>query len=244
MKKILLIVAGFLFAISVFSQTDSLPETKNNRSSINPGAKANDHLMIQFGYAGWSGTPDSINTSGLPRSFNIYFMLAFPFKTNPRFSVAIGPGIGTDNIYFDKTYAGIKDATSTLRFQNLADTNHFKKYKLVTAWLEAPVEIRFSSDPENYKRGVKVALGAKVGTLLSAHVKGKNLVNKDNNQILAYTQKEKSKHFFNTTRLSVIGRIGWGNFTLYGSYQINPLFKEGVGPDIKPYSIGLTLSGL
>ncbi|MEJ0104210.1 MAG: hypothetical protein WDO19_17320 [Bacteroidota bacterium] len=38
----------------------------------------------------------------------------------------------------------------------------------------------------------------------------------------------------------------WGMdiFTLFGSYQVGSLFKEGLGPDVRPYSIGLTLSGL
>ena len=32
------------------------------------------------------------------------------------------------------------------------DTNHYKKYKLSTAYLEAPVELRYSSNPEDDKR--------------------------------------------------------------------------------------------
>jgi len=56
--------------------------------------------------------------------------------------------------------------------------------------------------------------------------------------------KETSKKFFNSTRLVGIARIGFGHFSLYGSYQITTLFKEGVAAEIRPYSIGLTISGL
>ena len=56
--------------------------------------------------------------------------------------------------------------------------------------------------------------------------------------------KESSKRFFNTTRIIGTARIGWGHFILYGSYQSHALFKEGVAAEIRPYSIGLTLSGL
>ncbi|MFI5132367.1 MAG: hypothetical protein ACHQFX_20360, partial [Chitinophagales bacterium] len=59
-----------------------------------------------------------------------------------------------------------------------------------------------------------------------------------------YVMKEASKRFFNTARISAIARIGWGHFSAFGSYQINALFKDGVAAEIKPYSIGLTLSGL
>jgi len=204
----------------------------------------NDHLLLQLGYTTWQGKPDSIQTKGFSRTFNIYFMFAFPFKTNPHLSVALGPGLATDHIFFDDTYIGIKDNTPTLAFRNVADTNHFKKYKLSTAFLEAPVELRYSSNPSDDKHSFKVALGAKVGTLLSAWVKGKTLQNKNDNTVLSYTSKEKSKHFFNTNRLSVMGRVGYGKFSLFTSYAITPVFKEGVAPTVRPLTIGLTLSGL
>jgi hypothetical protein len=203
-----------------------------------------DHLLLQLGYTQWKGKPDSIKTSGFSRTFNMYFMFAFPFKTNPHLSVALGPGIATDHIFFEDTYIGLKDATETLAFKNVGDTTHFEKYKLSTAYLEAPVELRYSSNPDDDKRSFKVAIGAKVGTLLSAWVKGKNEVDKNGNTIRSYTSKEKSKRFFNSNRLSLTGRLGYGKFSLFTSYTINALFKEGVAPTVRPFTIGLTLSGL
>ncbi|HEX2606454.1 MAG TPA: outer membrane beta-barrel protein, partial [Flavisolibacter sp.] len=188
-----------------------------SKSSL--GITTNDHLMFQLGYLNWLNKPDSINTSGLPRTFNAYFMFAFPFKTNPHFSVGIGVGFATDHMYFDRTNVGIKDVTSKLVFRNLADTTHFKKYKLSTTFLEAPVELRFGSKPDDDKHSVKAALGVKVGTMLSAMVKGKTLEDKNGNAINPYTVKEKSKRFFNTTRLSLTGRIGYGHFSLFGSWS-------------------------
>src|SRR5437762_11008273 len=171
MKKTLLLITSVLLTIILFAQEE--PKTKSKKN-INLSGRANDHLLIQLGVTNWSGKPDSIKTKGLSRSFNMYFMFDFPFKTNPRFSIAIGPGIATDNIYFDKMYVGIKDVTSTLQFKNVADTNHFKKYKLSTAYLEAPLELRFSSNPETPNSSYKFALGVKIGALLNAHVKGKD----------------------------------------------------------------------
>jgi hypothetical protein len=56
--------------------------------------------------------------------------------------------------------------------------------------------------------------------------------------------KEKSKRFFNTNRISATARLGYGHFTLFGSYSLTPLFKEGLGPKMNTLSLGLTLSGL
>jgi hypothetical protein len=206
--------------------------------------RSGDHFMIQLGYLTWNGVPDSINTSGIPRTANVYFLFDFPFKTNPHWSAAIGAGVGTDHMYFDKTNVGIKDATPKLVFRNLADTNSFKKYKLATTYLEAPVELRFSSNPDNSKKSFKAAIGVKAGVLLSAAVKGRTLENKGGSTINNYTLKEKSKNFFNKNRMAATARIGYGNLTLFGSYQITTLFKEGLAPDIRPLSVGITLSGL
>ncbi len=204
-----------------------------------------DHLLIQVGYDSWARKPDSINMRGFSRSFNMYFMFDFPFKTNPKLSVAAGAGISTSNIYFKDTYIDItgRDA-NRLSFQDVSDTTHFKKYKLMTTFLEAPIELRYTKDPANPKKSLKAALGVKVGTMLSATTKGKTLLNSSGNTVNAYTQKEKAKRFFNGTRLSLTGRVGLGSLSVFGSYQFNAFVKEGMGPDVRPYSIGLTLSGL
>jgi len=251
MKKALLSAFALFLLVSAFAQ-DSLTsvapaEVKTaakKKKEFDLSNRSGDHLLIQLGYAGWNGTPDSINTGGLPRSFNAYFMFDFPFKNNPRISAAIGLGVGTDHIYFKKTSVGIKDATETIQFRNLADTNHFKKYKLATTWLEAPIELRYSSRPDQPGKSFKVAIGVKVGTLLKAGTKGKNWENKAGNTILSYTEKISSKRFFNTIRVVPTLRVGYGHVSLYGAYTVGNVFKEGLGPEVKAYSIGLTLSGL
>jgi hypothetical protein len=250
MKKILTLFVALASMTAVMAQdstttTVTAKKKKRDWSKVKLSNRPNDHFMFQLGYYGWSQIPDTINTKGLSRSFNAYFMFDLPFKSDPRFSVGIGAGVGTDNMYFDKTEIDITGRrANTLGFRNVADTNHFKKYKLATTFLEAPVELRFVSNPENTNKSWKIAFGGKIGTMMSASVKGKTLQNKAGNTINAYTLKEKSKRYFNSTRLSVTGRVGYGALGLYGSYQVNAFIKEGFGPDVRPFQIGLTLSGL
>lgn len=238
----------FLFALSVFitstvnAQADSTIKKEILDTKFKP--RSGDHFLIQFGYTTWDGKPDSIKTGGFPRTVNIYLMMDFPFKTSPKWSAAIGAGIATDNMFFEKMNVGIKENTNTLQFTNVKDTNYFKKYKLATSYLEAPVELRFNSNPNDSKKSVKFAIGAKVGMLLSAHVKGKELVNRGGTTINDYKMKEYSKAFFNKNRLSATARLGYSSFSLFGSYAITPMFKEGVAPEIRPITVGLTLSGL
>ena len=239
MKKIVLIITAALFTFAASAQTPaSKPQTSFSR--------AGDHIMVQLGTELWSGLPDSINShvTGLARVANVYLMLDKPFKNNHHMSVAFGVGIGTSNIYFSKMNVDVKAITTKLPFTNQDSLNHYKKYKLSYAFLEVPVELRYMTNPANEKKSWKVALGGKVGTLLNVHTKGKTLLDKNGATINTYTEKENNKRFFNATRLSLTGRIGYGNFSVFGAYQVNKLLKDGVGPDIKPFQVGLTISGL
>jgi hypothetical protein len=177
-----------------------------------------------------------------------------PFKTNPKFSVAYGLGIGTSNIYFDKTYVDIKGADirvsgskDQITFTDVSKSDNFNKFKVTEIFLELPVELRYTFNPENSGKSWKIALGAKVGLLLKAYTKGKDLQNAAGASIYgpSYIQKEFSNKLFNSTRLSFTGRIGYGNFSLTGSYAVTPVAKAGAATkDFNTLSIGLTLSGL
>jgi hypothetical protein len=252
MNKFILLAFSVLSFQIIQAQTDTTnpavtvttPPAKKDWSKVNLSNRSGDHLLVQIGHDGWAGKPDSIRVKGLSRSVNVYFMIDFPFKTDPRWSVAIGAGVSSSNIYFDKTTVEIAGSSARLNFRNVADTNQFKKFKLSTNYVEAPLELRFAANPERSSGSFKVAIGAKIGTMVNAHTKGKNFQNKAGNSINSYTVKETSKRYFNSTRLSGTTRIGYGNFSLFGSYQITNLLKDGVGPVIHPYTIGLTLSGL
>jgi hypothetical protein len=138
----------------------------------------------------------------------------------------------------------IKATSTKLPFIAQDSLNHYKKYKLTTAYLEVPIELRFTADPFNDRKSLKFALGAKIGTLLSVHTKGKTLQDKNDKVVTAVVAKENSKRYFNGSRLSLTGRVGYGNFSVFGSYQVNTFLKDGVGADIKPLQIGLCISGL
>ena len=48
----------------------------------------------------------------------------------------------------------------------------------------------------------------------------------------------------NSTRFTATARLGYGIVSVFGTYQLNNLLKDGAGADMKLYQIGITLSGL
>lgn len=238
MKNILLSLVLILIGSLVVNSQETL-----KKKPVDLSNRANDHLVFQVGYAKWNGVPDTISMGSLSKTFNIYFMLDKPFKSNPKLSIGIGAGIGSDHIHFNKVNIGIKEGGSTFPFTNVRDTNHFKKSKLATTYIEAPLEFRYSADPETGK-GFKFAIGFKAGTLFNAHTRNAKLQNRSGTLINDYILKESSSRFINKTRFTATARVGYGHFSLFTNIQLNPTIRDGFGPKVKPFSVGLMLSGL
>ncbi len=245
MKKIVFVVISCMFISYAFSQ-ETPSATATNTKTIKLKNRPGDHFMIQLSSDHLTGMPDSISShqKGFSRGFSAYFMLDKPFRSSPQYSIGIGAGISTSNIFFNKMNVDLKSPTTLLPFTRIDSTNHFKKYKLATSYLEIPLEFRYTSKPSDLNKSFKAALGVKIGTLVNAHTKGKNLEDKNNNLINSYTEKENSKRYINGTRFMATARVGYGIVSLFGTYQINNVLKDGAGPNMKLYQIGLTLSGL
>ena len=243
MKKIVFTITSCLSFIALFAQDDSSVQVRPVKK-IDLSNRPGDHFMIQLSSDHWTGMPDSIDShqSGFSKGLNIYLMMDKPFRGDPRFSVGLGIGVGSSNISFKKMNVDVKSTSAKLPFTALDSTNHFKKFKVSMSYLEVPVELRFSSKPAS--AGWKIAIGGKVGTLINLHTKGKNLQDKNGKTINSYTIKENSKRYFTGTRLMGTARIGYGAVSLFGAYQINNILKDGAGPDMKLYQVGLSISGL
>ena len=239
MRKIVAILFACTISTIAISQSKTTIPTKI-------GNRAADHLMVQVAGNFWSGTADSVSSyiKGFNRSANVYLMYDKQFKTNPKLSAGIGVGVGTSNMYFTKMETRIATISAKLPFIRTDTGSNYKKYKLSTAFLEIPVELRFMAKPETPNKSLKGAIGVKVGTLINAHTKGKNLQTASGGKLNGLSVKENSKLFFNTTRIAANARVGYGIFSIFGAYNITGIFKDGVAPDTKLLQVGFTISGL
>ena len=239
MRHFLLLAFSFLFVqFGIQAQEKSTSKKKVDLSN-----RPSDHLVIQLGYTTWTGVPDTIAMGKFSKIFNVYFMFDYPFKGSPNMSIGVGVGVGTDHLQFSKVNVGIKELGSVMPFTNVRDTNHFKKTKLATSYAELPLELRYTADPENGK-GLKFGLGVRIGALFNAHTRNVTLQNRNGNLINDYTMKENSTKFINKTRFVGTFRVGYGKFSVFSSYQLNPTLKDGTGPTARPFTVGLMLSGL
>ena len=233
MKKYFAILALlFIQSSTLFAQ-----DVVGTDSKISIQKPSRDFIMLELLYNGWTNTPDSIHTGGLGRGFNAFLCYDFPIKKS-HFSFATGLGINVNNIYLDNQKIVNTDtgASAVARFK---DTSGLSKYKLTTSYLTAPFELRFFGNNENRNKGFKAAIGLRVGLLVGAHTKDKYSVGGS-----TIVDKENTTRYLNKWEFTATARVGYGNFYLIGAYNLTPMYKEGSGPQMVPFSIGIGISGL
>ncbi len=237
MRKILAIAALLLIQTPrLMAQEEIAKPAAEIPAVVKP---ARDFVMIQFGYANWSIRPDTVNTKKFSYNFNAYMCYDFPIKKS-RLSFATGLGISTTSMYMDKQLVAVSDTGKNGQDASfIKDTANYKRYKFNTAYLQAPFELRFYGNKYNRNKGFKAALGMQVGTLLGGHTKGLRSVEGTN-----IKDKLNTKRYLSPWNFAATARLGWGNFSIYGTYNITNTFKDNSGPPLTPMSVGICLTGL
>lgn len=234
MKKYLALAALLIGTASgSFAQSNDGDQTEKRTAVEKP---SRDFLMLKFYYSGWGNLPDSVKTKGFGRGFSGSLSYDFPIKKS-HFSFAAGIGINVNNVYLDHQVMNFKDSGQVHFVDD--KTGEYKKYKFTTAYLEMPLELRFFGNNKNRNKGFKAAIGANVGLNVGAHTKGATSAGSSK-----LNEKQNTKRFMQQWNLAPTARIGYGNFSLYGSYNLTNMFKDNNGPKITPYSIGFCITGL
>jgi hypothetical protein len=144
-----------------------------------------------------------------------------------------GLGLNWNNYRFDGNN-NIKQGNDGV-IEELDPGSDLKKSKLATIFLNAPLllEIQF---PLDHNR-LCIAAGPIGAIKIGSHTK----------MVFENGEKVKSNGDFslNMLRYGATARIGYGNFQLYGTYYVTPLFQKGKSPgghDLLPFEIGAALT--
>jgi len=143
-----------------------------------------------------------------------------------------GIGLSYNNYRFRKNMSLIPDTNALLY---TLDTMNLRKNKLTVSYATVPVLLTFNSS-SNLKKAFHITTGLLFSYKLGSHTK--KVYNKDD-------KKEKDKTFddFNIDpfRYDATIRIGYSDFTVFANYALSELFKSGKGPELHPWTIGISL---
>lgn len=183
------------------------------------------------------------------RTINIYYQYEIRILKS-KFSLVPGIGVSLERFKFRNghilQYAGASDDSVMLLAP--ADSKdlypNLRKVQLINNYIDLPVELRFTSNPDDPARSLKISVGARIGYMYDAFNKLKFKQDGEVKQI-------KDKQFYNLNRIryGVYGKIGIGNISLFGYYNVSPMFKEGKGfqeagipNDFNTMTIGISLA--
>lgn len=186
------------------------------------------------------GAPYMDMNTGKSWNMNINFAQYSINFVNDKFGLVTGLGLEWNFYRFDDDYSIRESATDgTIEPIDLSlehPTWNIEKSKLSTTYATLPVllEVHTSS---SQSRGLVFSAGAIGGVKLGSNTK---IVYKESGD----KNKDKSKDDYNLSpfRYGLHARIGVGDWLIYGTYYLTPLFEKDKGPELYPISVGIALS--
>jgi lipopolysaccharide assembly outer membrane protein LptD (OstA) len=148
-----------------------------------------------------------------------------------RIALISGLGLSWNHYRFDRANIVINNDSSVLDFDTIVDLS-YKKNQLNTTFLTAPLALEFHFP--GGENDTWFLIGGYVGVKLGSNLK---LISDDDNK-----EKIKEDFHLNTFRYGLRAMVGVNNFSIYGTYSLQPLFKKDEGPELYPITVGIALS--
>ena len=170
--------------------------------------------------------------SGKSMNFNINFS-QLSLGLTRHIGFVTGLGFNWNNYRFDGNNNITKGAEGII--EPLIPAETLEKSKLTTIYLTLPfmLELQVPTD----RNRINIAGGPIGAVKLNSHSK---MVFEDGQKI-----KSNSDFSLNLLRYGATARVGYGNFQVYGTYYLTPLFKSDKSPgnvDLYPFEVGIAFS--
>jgi hypothetical protein len=161
---------------------------------------------------------------------NINF-LEYSIVLDSHIGLVTGMGFSMNNYRFDKDLTLVKgdDRIIPLRF---GEEQKVEKSKLTASYLTVPLLLEFQIPVNGRSNRLFISGGVIGGINLGSHTKVKYDDSKE---------KDRGNFNINPFKCSATVRAGFNDLSLYASYGLTPLFKNDKGPELFPFSIGISL---
>lgn len=169
------------------------------------------------------------------KSINVHlniFEQNFPLISN-KLGLVTGLGFEWNNYRFDNDVKldGSKDTITG----GTPDGVRSIKSKLNVRYLNVPLILEYQTNSKNNTNSFHIGAGVVGGLRIGSHTK--NIYEGGGKR------KDKVRDDFHLSPLKAdaILKLGWGKLNLYGTYSLTSLFRDNRGPELYPFSVGITL---
>lgn len=203
------------------------------------------HLMIDFGFNFLENNPSKIkNLPFRSASWSISYLYPFTLDKGKHFSFNVGVGLSQDWYGFSNNVLPLYDTasinpTNDLIFENITDVlpaNEVVKSQMMIRYINVPLEFRWEANPNHRARNLWIALGGSIGYRIGAHhevrysqgTETKTLIRREDFQL-------------NQLRYGAHARVGIAWFSVYGRYEVTPVWTPKRGPNGNSWQVGISV---
>lgn len=240
-------ISVLVLGTSAQAQDASSPTKGGSSSKTHTMPNIPGSFLLELGLNEALNRPDKFNIGFWgSRALNIYYQYDMRILKS-KFSFHPGIGFGLERYKFTNNLVPFFDQNHNLSMDLPLGITGVKKAQLITNYLDIPLELRFSTNPEDPTRSFKISIGGRVGYLFESHTKLKYTDNGDRVKL-----KNKEALNLNPFRYGIYMKVGGGNFSIFGYYNLSPVFKSGLGPvpqgtsitpkDMNNFTVGISLS--
>ena len=223
MKKIVLLLAGIL-VMSTFTKVNAQIISESARRKVTVGVDVFSDM--------WLNIPANMTLRTVHQGANAFIQYNFNIGKSKNITFAAGVGIDNHNLFTNTRIDNVK--ADTIVFVPISGDTKYKRSKMNLVSVSAPLELKF-----RWKSGLKLGVGMKIGYVFDS--KEKYVGNSPQGSV---TVNEKTKGIaqLETLTFGPTLRFGYKFINIYGHYQINSVFRMGHGPQINPFSVGITIT--
>jgi len=255
-------MSDFSCTMENFSMND-FPFCKNKK-------KYNGHWAgIEIGISGYV-TPDfNMNFNPAYPYMNMNTARSVTVNLNPfelnvnlyknHIGFTTGLGFQISNYYFTGNYVMLKDSTAIVAYK-VQDTQgnyvNLKVNKMVVSYLNLPLFFEYQTNPYRRLSSFHITLGVIAGVRIGSYTKQVYtdkagtyfLVDDKGNKVATYNVEhnmvnDRGAYHLNPFKLDAAFRVGWSHINLFSTYSITQLFQKNQGPELYPFTVGITLLG-
>jgi hypothetical protein len=140
-----------------------------------------------------------------------------------------GMGLSFNNYRFENPYSLEKGQNMTLPVG--LNPDNLSKTKLAISYLNVPLLLEFQIPVNQHQGRLFVNAGIIGGVKIGSHTKVKYGDKKD---------KDRSGFNLNSFSYAATARVGYKDVSLFAKYSLTPLFQTGKGPELTPFTIGIS----
>lgn len=152
-------------------------------------------------------------------------------------NLATGIGFDFNRYQFENKVRLNPDSSFTWGIVDSSNTFSYKKNRLTTYYITAPLLLDFNTS-SNPRKSFHFCVGVVGKYLIGARTRQEVVKNGDD-----YNLTRNDSYNLNPFQFNGYASVGYGPFTIYAQYGLNELFRHNKGPELYPFSVGLRLLG-